>query len=296
MREKFIEKAFYNRSIEIIHKANAVIAEYQAMGFTLTLRQLYYQFVARGWIPNKQTSYDNLGVIISDARLAGYIDWDAIEDRTRFLRGHKTYFNPADAIEQLAKLYRIDMWKEQERRVECWIEKDALVGVIEQVCAKYDVDYFACRGYASQSELYAAGKRIEFRREEYWQDTLVLHLGDHDPSGMDMTRDNEDRLSMFAGRKVEVRRIALNMNQVRQYDPPPNPTKLSDSRAEQYIENYGEDSWELDALSPEVIARLIEDNIKDEIDLKLWNKRENTFKLDRKKFTDIISKLEQGEL
>lgn len=283
MKELFIPKNFHAKSYALINFANKIIEEYKEQGFTLTLRQLYYQFVARDILPNKQRSYDNLGALISDARLAGLIDWDAIEDRTRFLRGHRTFDGPDDAVAETLKRYRIDMWEGQKARIEVWIEKDALIGVIERVCARWDVNYFACRGYASQSELYTAGKRIAFNRRHYEQDTIVLHLGDHDPSGCDMTRDNEDRLSMFAGRRVIVDRIALNYDQVEQYDPPPNPAKLTDTRAAAYVEEYGEDSWELDALEPRVIAALIEDKVKAQINDKLWQERVKQFASDKDK-------------
>lgn len=294
--EEFIPKNFQGKSLLIVEQANTIIAEYQAAGFTLTLRQLYYQFVARGLLANKQQNYDKLGAIVSDARLAGLIDWDAIEDRTRFLRGHTTYASPADAIDKLHKRYRIDMWQHQTRRVEVWIEKDALLGVIEDVCSRWDVNYFACRGYASQSELYGAGKRIQYRREDEAQDTLVLHFGDHDPSGMDMTRDNCDRLSLFAGGYVEVRRLALNMPQVRQYNPPPNPTKLTDSRANGYIADFGHECWELDALEPQVIAKIIEDEIRSELDINLWNAAVKKFDSDRAQLLDAVKYVEDKEV
>jgi hypothetical protein len=279
-RETFVNVNFKAKALETIRQANEIIAEYMAAGFTLTLRQLYYQFVARGLLANKQTNYDNLGKVIADARNAGFIDWKAIEDRTRFLRGHTTYKNPADAIEHAREDYRINMWEGQERRIEVWIEKDALLGVIEQVCNKWDINYFACRGYASQSELYMAGKRILWNRRKLNQDIFVLHLGDHDPSGMDMTRDNEDRLSLYAGGPVEVRRIALNMNQVDEYNPPPNPTKLTDCRANKYIEDYGMECWELDALDPTVIANLIEEQVESELNHEQWQRRQERFEKD----------------
>lgn len=99
------------------------------------------------------------------------------------------------------------------------------------------------------------------RYRQNGQVPLVLHLGDHDPSGKDMTRDITDRLAEFSGAEIEVQRLALNMPQVEQYNPPPNPAKITDSRAEGYIEEFGTESWELDALEPTVIAQLIRDAV-----------------------------------
>jgi hypothetical protein len=267
--EQFVERKFQDGSLALIEKANEIIEDYQAQGFTLTLRQLYYQFVSRDLIPNKQSEYKRLGSVINDARLAGLIDWSAIEDRTRNVRTISTWDDPAQIVEAVAEQYKEDLWDSQDYRPEVWIEKDALVGVIEPVCRRFRVPHFACRGYSSQSEQYAAGKRFEdvaFKG----QTPVVLHLGDHDPSGIDMTRDNADRLSMFARENVDVRRLALNMDQINRYRPPPNPAKESDSRAESYIAKFGGKSWELDALDPTVIDALIEAEIRSLIDEERW--------------------------
>lgn len=269
-KEAFIYRDFKEGSFAIIRAANEIISEYRAMGFTLTLRQLYYQFVSRDLLPNKQSEYKRLGSIINDARLAGYIDWSAIEDRTRNLRKPAAWNSPEEILRAVAQQYQEDLWADQDHYVEVWIEKDALVGVIEPVCTELRVPYFACRGYTSQSEQYNAGKRLA-RIAGQGRTPVILHLGDHDPSGMDMTRDNGDRLGMFARDEVEVRRLALNWDQIEQYNPPPNPAKETDSRAAGYIDRFGHSSWELDALDPNVISRLIRDEIEGLIDYERWN-------------------------
>lgn len=255
---------FRRATLSIIETANKIIEDYQAQGFDLTLRQLYYQFVSRDIIPNNQKEYDKLGSIINDARLAGLIDWNAIVDRTRNLRGLSHWDNPQDILRGAEYGYRVDKWKNQEYRPEVWIEKDALVGVISGVCNELDIPYFSCRGYSSQSEMWRAAMRMEHHMKNN-QIPYLVHLGDHDPSGIDMSRDITDRLEMFTseyeGEGFHVKRIALNFNQVQQYGPPPNPAKLTDSRVEKYIEEYGHESWELDALEPQTIVDLIRDEI-----------------------------------
>jgi hypothetical protein len=278
----YISKGFRDTSLEVIAQANEILREYAAQGYDLTLRQLYYQFVARGLIPNRQAEYDKLGTLISNARLAGLVDWYHITDRTRSLRGIAFATSPEDEVENLAQGYRTDKWAEQPVRVEAWIEKDALVGVIERPCRDLQIDYFSCRGYVSQSEMWRAGMRY-VRYLEEGQRVVLLHLGDHDPSGLDMTRDIRERLELFAGAHhsdayegIEVRRIALNMDQVEQYDPPPNPAKLSDSRAWDYVREHGSESWELDALEPTVIGELITEAALAERDPEAWAASERT--------------------
>lgn len=255
----YIERKFARSSQEIIDRANAIIAEYTAQGYDLTLRQLYYQFVARDLIPNRDTEYKRLGSIINDARLAGLVDWDAIQDRTRNLQTLSHWETPEDIIRASVDQFQHDRWRGQEFRPEVWIEKDALLGVIQGVCEEFDVPYFSCRGYTSQSEMWSGGRRMGAWLGE-GSSPVVLHLGDHDPSGIDMTRDIVDRLAMFAG-GVEVKRLALNMDQVQQYGPPPNPAKTTDSRYIGYIGLHGDESWELDALEPAVLTALVREAV-----------------------------------
>ncbi len=99
---------------------------------------------------------------------------------------------------------------------------------------------------------------------------VVLHLGDHDPNGLDMTRDNRDRLALFARHKVEVRRLALNMDQIEQHRPPPNFAKEADTRFPAYAKQFGENCWELDALDPAVIENMIRAEVQSLLDLDNW--------------------------
>jgi hypothetical protein len=248
--------------LKVVKVADAIIHEYQAQGFDLTLRQLYYQFVARGYLPNSLKSYKTLQDIVNDGRLAGLLDWTAIVDRTRNMVNQMHWGSPERAVKRVAGMYREDVWADQPYRVEVWIEKDALMGILEAVCPELDVPYFSCRGFSSQSEMWAAGQRM-VKRAEAGQQTVVLHLADHDPSGIGMSHDIGKRLTMFTTRHLKatnvftLRRIALTMKQVERYNPPPNPAKMTDPRYKKYREKYGESSWELDALDPAVLVRLV---------------------------------------
>jgi hypothetical protein len=268
--EAFESPKLQAKTLDVIGQANRIIVGYQALGFVLTLRQLYYQFVARDLIANTLAEYKRLGTVIRSGRRAGLIDWDAIEDRTRNVRRLPSWSDPSEIIDDVAAQYREDVWAGQIYRPEVWIEKDALVGVIEGVCDEFRVPHFPCGGNNSESEQYKAGKRFaDYRKKDLTP--IVLHLGDHDPNGLDMTRDNRDRLALFARGAVEVRRIALNMDQVELYRPPPNPAKETDSRYAAYVRQFGPDCWELDALRPEVIAGLIRMQLEGLIDAAAWN-------------------------
>lgn len=285
MKECFIEKKFQEKSLDLIHKINNIISEYQAQGYELTLRQIYYQLVARGNIPNTERSYKNIGSLVNNGRLAGLIDWNAIVDRTRHIRENQHWSSPEQIIRAALNSYKIDMRENQPIYVEVWVEKDALISIVENVANKLDVPCFSCRGYVSQSEMYEAAQR--FIHNEHRDARYILHLGDHDPSGIDMTRDIGDRLELL-GAEVVVNRIALNYDQIEQYNPPTNPAKLTDSRVRNYMSRYGEYSWELDALEPSVIEKLIYDTVDELTDLELLESKKDELVLDKDRLEKMI--------
>jgi hypothetical protein len=255
-----------------IEKANEIIMEYRGHGLDLTLRQLYYQFVSRGLIPNNDREYKKLGSVIADGRESGLIDWNAIVDRTRYIRRQPHWESPHEIVAACASQFNLDKWEDQPKYVEVWIEKDALIGVIEGVCQENDVPFLACRGYASASEVWNAGRNRMKSAARRGKDIQVFYLGDHDPSGIDMTRDVRDRLRRYAeSDDIEVTRLALNMDQVEEHEPPPNPTKMTDSRASWYVDQFGDECWELDALDPILIRDLIQSAIDGCRDEELWN-------------------------
>lgn len=272
MKVCYRETNFSAGSMALIQIANEIIEEYQSLGYTLTLRQLYYRFVAGGYIANKDTEYKRLGDVVQKARYAGLIDWDAIEDRTRNVHSNSHWETPHSIVRAAAHSYALDKWADQPYRVEVWVEKEALAGIVAQVAQELDVNYLACRGYMSASEMRVAAQRLMDCQPD--QAPIILHLGDHDPSGIDMTRDIEDRLREFCEYDgwdcPRVRRIALNMDQVLAYNPPPNPAKLTDSRCTGYMERFGNESWELDALPPNDLADLIRTNVLRFRDEELW--------------------------
>lgn len=324
----------------VMETANAICEQYASQGLVLTLRQLYYQFVARGLVSNEQAEYDRLGDICKDARMNGIMDWDFLIDRTRNLMSWKTYKGPEAALKELAEKYHRDMWAPQFQRIEVWVEKDAAIGVIEGVCSANSVPYFSCRGYTSVSEIHSAAQRLRWHIEKGNQVT-ILHIGDHDPSGLDMTRDIEDRLRMFmsrdwaglhlgagswtrgqiresmrehmAGKRRErygdaghhsvykdvvnpfvVKRIALNIDQIEQYAPPPNPVKMTDARWRSYAEQTGlDESWELDALEPSVVQDLITTEVDLLRDEAKWADEEWTLATEKKTLQGVANYWEE---
>jgi hypothetical protein len=275
MKELFIPKNFSPDTLALIARVNVILDEYRAQGYDLSLRQLYYQLVARGFIPNSLQSYKRVGGVVSDARLAGKVDWDMIKDRGREQVVPSHWSGLSSILRSAAHSFRIDKWEDQEYYVMAMVEKQALEGVLEPVCRRLDIPFIANKGYSSSSSMYEIGKGM-LEQLENDKRVVVLYLGDHDPSGIDMTRDVRERLNLFAGFEmdeegIEVERLALNYDQVEALNPPPNPAKETDARFAGYVEEFGETCWELDAIEPNALAEIVETAVFRYRDLDLWS-------------------------
>lgn len=280
MKQQYREINLRPDTLKLIEFLNSMIDDYMAQGFTLSVRQLYYQLVARAVIENTERSYKRVASIINDGRLAGLIDWDAIEDRGRDIVKRASWVSGSSILRSCADQYHMDMWENQPHRVFVIVEKAALAGVLEGVCHKLDVPLLAARGYPSVSVVRELALDHLESAIDSGQHPVVLHLGDHDPSGIDMTRDLEDRFQMFMphydlANDWTLERIALTMDQIDEHAPPPNPAKTTDSRFAEYRRNFGDESWELDALEPRMLVKLVTGHVEHYRDLDRWAFRQD---------------------
>lgn len=271
-KEKVKEWKPQTKTLEMLENLESVIQDFKERGFyPLSLRQIYYQAVARGYIENSEKSYNNMGYIVRQAREAGLWDWDAIEDRNRNLIENTHYNDPQERIMYAAYNYAIDKRATQPIYIECWIEKAALIGVLEPVARKYDVPCFACRGFVSSTANHEAAER--FKAQAHRQRRIIIYAGDYDPCGFSIHESVSDRQRMF-GADVELIRIGLTREQIERYNPPPAPVKEKDTRAKGFIKEHGEHVWELDALDPQIIADLYAKKIETLTDFDLMREAE----------------------
>jgi hypothetical protein len=292
----------YAKTRKLIARADDILTHYyrDGAGFPLTLRQLFYKLVAENAIANTPAEYERLGQVMSDARYRGQIDWDMLIDRTRTMINYPFREDEREAIRVEARRMLLDPWPRQKTRVEVWVEKDAAIGTITAVCKELRVPYGSTRGYHSTSSVKEGASRIFDVLTGGDQRLLALHLADHDPSGWDMTRDLRDRLreivtadlgrrilhtggfgapgdalaegSIWYDENVEIRRLALNLDEVDALDLLPQPLKSTDTRTKGYIAaTRRTEAWELDALEPDYLADLIRDAVLEVRDESAWN-------------------------
>ncbi len=310
-----------------------ILDEYK--GMRLTARQVYYQCVSRDLLGNTVQNYKRLTGLLTDARYAGYVDWNIIEDRGRRPNTPSEWSSLRDLVETALDAYRLPRWGDQQVYVEVWVEKQALEGVLLPITRRWHVPLMVNKGYSSASAMKEAADRImrecgqqvifgceecsyheyehnadeekicgacgdKWRPHAYGQsgdedrEVHILYLGDHDPSGEDMVRDIRERLTEFGVCKLHVRKIGLTMKQIRELKPPPNPAKITDSRAAAYIAKFGDKSWELDALPPRYLTKLVDDEIADLVDkakLDVWVEREDA---DKEQLRKAVAKIMKG--
>lgn len=293
MKRKYKDVKFTASTLELVELIDGIVADYECQGYVLTLRQLYYQLVCRNVIANRQSEYKRVGDIVGKARLAGLLDWDVIIDRTRELRKHSHWSGPAEIIRSASHWYHIDTRSDQPVYVEIWSEKDALASVLEPIVDKFDIPLFICKGYPSITSKRIAANRLAQHED---QNPTVIYVGDHDPSGLDIPRELRQSFDTFGCFFVAIRRIALTMLQVEEYSLPPNPAKLSDSRATRYIAEFGSRSWELDSLRPSVLSKLVEDAIDEFTDYEKLNSQREIQAEHRSMLRRIVDGIEEGEI
>lgn len=264
--------------IELANKVNEILSEYNV---PLTLRQIYYRLVAVG-LMNAQKVYSNLSGKLSRLREQGLVPWEDIVDLKRQPEKEPSWTNPEEFFGDVSQWYKRDLQQEQPKYIEVWCEKAV---AIDHIINKYDVSLLAGGGYRSSSALYEASKR--FKRQH--KPVVILYLGDFDPSGLDIERDTETRMQEIFGIEVDVQRVLLLPKDITEFRLLPSPVKPADPRTSAYIKKYHfQDVFELDALSPEIIAKKLEKAICRNMNMKLYKIQLARWEEDKEEVAEFI--------
>jgi len=317
----------------VINMMRLVCEEYQRDNYTLTLRQLYYQLVSRDVIPNHDKVYKKISSLKDDAVYGGLIDWNIFEDRGRVPSVPYHVDGIEHALERAASWHTLDRQENQNNHIEVWTEKDAISSILKRVTSPFGVTLVVNKGYTSSTAIYGAYKRFS-EAINHGQKIKILYFGDHDPSGLDMIRDINDRLMMMfirgadedilndafghwkekaysvydvlnlndryekvgslmegndsdevyelfeQGQKelylkdkgfFEIIQVGLTMDQINEFNPPPNPAKMTDPRMKGYVAKFGRVSWEVDALKPKVMERIVKSAIISQMNMDMYD-------------------------
>lgn len=248
--------------IKRVRSTQAAIAERRKLLFDIvsamkpmTVRQVFYQATVRGIVEKAESGYAKVQTDLVAMRRSGEMPYDWLADNTRWQRKPRTFSSVQQALEDTARFYRKSLWDEVGCYVEVWLEKDALSGVVYPVTSEYDVPLMVARGYASLSFLSTAAEYIN----TLYVPTVIFHLGDYDPSGVDAGRKIEATLRELApDADISFYRLAVTPSQIEKWNLPTRPTKQTDSRAK----GFGDISVEMDATDPNLLRDLVRVNIE----------------------------------
>lgn len=254
---------------QIVEEVKKIVSQYSTR---LTLRQIYYQLVSKHLIQNKIGQYKRLSRILVQARHDSEIEWDSIEDRTREATGgDKNYSSPETVFEEAKEYlkecweyYSLPFWKDQPKYVEIWFEKQALSGIFDEATDGYHVVQLACKGYSSHTMGYELKKRLS-RSQVQGKEIHIVYFGDHDPSGVDIYRFIQDMCERF-GLDIKFHRAGITTEQIEKYNIPPMMAKTTDSRYDGFVAEHGTDVVELDALDPNVLIKIVREEIEKRLD------------------------------
>jgi hypothetical protein len=253
----------YRRTNAELAQIDSAILEIAEAEEPVTVRGLFYRVMSRGLVPKTEKGYSVVQRRTLRLRREGDLPYGWITDGSRLRLKPKTWSSTQAALENTAKMYRRDLWIDQELHVEVWTEKDAIRGVVYPVTEEFDVPLMISRGYSSETFLHETAEEIN----EKGRDAVIYQLGDHDPSGADAWRDIQRKLLGFVdpGINLVFERIAVTPEQIVELNLPTRPTKQSDPRAAKFV---GE-SVEIDAIPSTTLRALVRQAIELWIDPEL---------------------------
>jgi hypothetical protein len=278
----------------LVSEVNAVLREYNV---ALTLRQLFYQLVSKHVFANTESNYKRLSRVLVKAREKEDVGASRIEDRSRQVLGQGDwgYESPESFLSTVErglreswKRFSLTLWEDQHYQVLVALEKDALSRLVSAVAGDFRVKTFPTRGYGSYTYVSEIVQECDGDKP-----TIIVYLGDYDPSGLDIQRDLESRLERYGAEDFKIERVALTLEQIQRYQLPPIPAKTSDPRLARFMaDTGGSDVVELDALPPNILQDVLRNAIQHYIDMEKWNTRVKRIRKEKEKLRQKLETLE----
>lgn len=274
-------KGEWKNTTALIDAAISILAEQNPM----TIRQLFYRLVSKSRVPNSLASYQMVSRIMTKCRDDGRCPFEWIADRSRPVYA-ATGFD--DAVEYAATMrdgYRKNLWATQPEHVEVWVEKDAIIGSIEDVCNELGVTIRVGRGYWSTTAAHGIAKIFA----SIDKPITVFYCGDHDPSGQNIQSELYARIQEYGSGDFVMERLAISKDDITEFNLPPLPVKSSDPRASQFVRTHGNECVELDALPPTELRRRIQETVEQHIDDELWEAAKEIEKKEKSRIQDSMN-------
>ncbi len=262
--------------------------------FALTLRQIYYQLIAKQIIQPRtgkeaESEYHKLSNLCVKGRDEGILPEEGFADNLRKADKPGAWLDLNEFMQTVKRSYNKDKWDNQPKYLEIWTEKDALRSVLTAITYKYDVSLMVARGQLSRTAIYETAERYKAKSDKK---CYLYYCGDFDPSGLSIYDSIRERLEKF-GIFIHYERIALNKEQIEKYKLPSDPGKQSDPNYKKFVSIYGSDMVvELDSLPPDILRKIIEECILKNIDQGLLAQIQEKEKTEEIRLNKFIEKSE----
>jgi hypothetical protein len=151
-----------------------------------------------------------------------------------------------------------------------------MVPMLERAVSRYRVAVASSSGFDSLTVKHDLYREALQRYEDYEQETVLLHLGDHDPSGVSLFESLAEDLDAFGADEgedglIEVRRVALTPEQIRTLGiaTTPDEIKPTDSRSKAFIERGLDPAAQLEAIPPDTLTVIVRQAVETALDLEI---------------------------
>jgi hypothetical protein len=250
-------------------KLQAAIHEIVKERAPITVRGVCYGLFVAGLIPGMdKNSTAKISRVMTEMREADVLDWRLIVDDSRVVSRSTGWRDPSQIIQAAVDGYRRDHWQGQPFRVEVWSEKATVHGVLAPVLRDFGVTFRPLKGFGSHTALRQAAE--DSFDVAPGQEAVALYLGDFDPSGIHMSMVDIPQQLQRYGSEWEFRRIAITEADTRGLPSFPAATKKDDARHRWYVDRFGQDCWELDAMDPVALRARVREQIRSYLNLPAW--------------------------
>ena len=269
------------RSLDLIE----TMREISEVSQPITGRGVGYKLFTRGLIESMGTNdMQRVYRLLREGRERGIIPWEWIVDETRSIERVSTWSDPEEYARCVAQSYRRDFWDQQPHRVQVWSEKGTVRGVLRPVLDHYAVGFNAVHGFSSATQTHDTAEDDDGR------DLIILYVGDFDPSGMFMSEEDlPARFAKYQGDHIDLRRIALRVEQLEGLPSFPAAGKRKDPRFNWFTSRHGPCCWELDAMDPNDLRNCVEQEIQKLIEPVAWQRCEDVNRAELESLTSILA-------
>ncbi len=271
-------------TIDLIATCREIIEQVQP----ISVRGVCYRLLVAGLIDSMAVkNTQKISRLLVQAREEGVIPWEWIVDETRSTEREPHWLDLKQYAGAISRSYRRDFWEYQENRVVVISEKSTVAGILRPALEAHGVPFMSFHGYSSTTKLHEMAQEIQDDDREY----VFLYVGDYDPSGLHMSEvDLPERFKKYGADDFTLRRIALTEDDIAIL-PPTLDAKKTDPRYKWYVDNYGTDAWELDAMDPNQLRGRVADEIQRYIDPETWERHKLTEKAEQETVRTIAERM-----